>query len=186
LITLLSSAHDSPRYGMHYSAEEVAELFAPAQSSVEVITEWLVSAGISAEKISQSANKQWMQFDAASHELEALLKTEYNLFEHSATGKVTVACDEYHVPAHVQDHVDYITPGIKLFASTKKSDSGMKKRTFGVTSGKGKAGLKGPLVKSTGMKLGKDAKFSTEAASPFPCDEVATPQCIASELYPQI
>jgi tripeptidyl-peptidase I len=55
-----SSKHDSPRYGQHYAAGEVAEIFAPSQATVDSVREWLVSAGIPAEKISQSLNKQWM------------------------------------------------------------------------------------------------------------------------------
>jgi len=44
--------------------------------------------------ISQSINKQWMQFDASMEELEALLRTEYHVYEHSDTGKTTIACDQ--------------------------------------------------------------------------------------------
>jgi tripeptidyl-peptidase-1 len=88
-----SSKHDSPRYGQHYSAEEVADIFAPSQSTVDAVRDWLLSAGIPAERISQSVNKQWMQFDAAAGELESLLKTEYHVYEHSGTGQSTVACD---------------------------------------------------------------------------------------------
>jgi tripeptidyl-peptidase-1 len=89
-----SSRHDSPRYGQHYSAQEVAEIFAPSQSTVDSIRSWLQSAGIEAEKISQSVNKQWMQFDASTADLESLLNTKYHVYEHAATGKATVACDE--------------------------------------------------------------------------------------------
>lgn len=89
----LSSQHNSPRYGQLYSAEEVADIFAPSQTTVDSIHDWLVSSGIGAKKISQSVNKQWMQFDASASELESLLNTEYHVYEHGGTGKSTVACD---------------------------------------------------------------------------------------------
>lgn len=89
-----SSQHDSPRYGQHYSAQEVADIFAPSQSAVDAIRGWLLSSGVKAEKISQSVNKQWLQFDASTADLESLLSTEYHVYEHTATGKSTVACDE--------------------------------------------------------------------------------------------
>jgi len=54
-----------------------------------------VDSGLSPDKISQSPNKQWMQFDASSSELESLLNTEYHIYEHAATGKLSVACNEY-------------------------------------------------------------------------------------------
>lgn len=45
---------------------EVTEFFAPAQSSVDAVIDWLVSCGITPSRISQSANKQasTKQYDA--------------------------------------------------------------------------------------------------------------------------
>ena len=40
------------------TSEEVIEFFAPAQSSVDAVIDWLVSSGIDPSRISQSANKQ--------------------------------------------------------------------------------------------------------------------------------
>jgi hypothetical protein len=57
---------------------------------------------------------QWLQFDARVSEVEGLLIADYFFFEHAGTGSHNIACDEYHLPAHIQDHIDYITPGIRL------------------------------------------------------------------------
>jgi tripeptidyl-peptidase-1 len=89
-----SSAHDSPRYGKHYTAEEVADLFAPSKSTTDAIYDWLVSSGIPRESVSQSTNKQWMQFDVTVSELESLLKTDYHVYEHTETGKASIACEQ--------------------------------------------------------------------------------------------
>ena len=86
-------------------------MFAPTQHSVDTIRVWLESAGIEPHRIAQSANKQWMQFDATAAEAEELFKTKYHYYEHTATGSKNIACDEYHLPQHVADHVDYVTPG---------------------------------------------------------------------------
>lgn len=40
------------------TSEEIIDFFAPAQSSVDAVINWLVSAGIERQRISQSANKQ--------------------------------------------------------------------------------------------------------------------------------
>jgi tripeptidyl-peptidase-1 len=40
------------------TSEEVTDFFAPAQSSVDAVIDWLVSSGIAPSRISQSANKQ--------------------------------------------------------------------------------------------------------------------------------
>ena len=52
----------------------------------------------------------------------------------------------YHVPSYIQEHVDYITPGIKLFTPARKEKTGrasskLDERTFGATSAKGQAGV---------------------------------------------
>ena len=39
------------------------------------------------------------------------------------------SCDRYHLPKHIQEYVDYITPGVKLLApSNKLGDDSMQKR----------------------------------------------------------
>jgi tripeptidyl-peptidase-1 len=61
-----SPKHDSPKYSRYYTAEEVAEIFASSQATVDSVREWLVPIGIPAEKISQSVNKQWMSNGCSS------------------------------------------------------------------------------------------------------------------------
>lgn len=102
------------------SAADVIDMFAPAEETVNAITEWLTSAGIAADKIALSANKQWIQFDAHAEQVEDLLVTDYFEYEHLPSGSVMVAVDEYHVPLELRDHIDYITPGVKLRADPGK------------------------------------------------------------------
>ena len=92
--TTSRSHHASPNYGKHYTAAEVTDIFAPSAESVEAVRSWLVAAGIPAGKISQSVNKQWLQFDAKTDEVEELLKTEYHVYEHLQSGRTNIACDE--------------------------------------------------------------------------------------------
>ncbi len=40
------------------STEEVIDFFAPHQSSVDAVVDWLVGSGISPDRIGQSTNKQ--------------------------------------------------------------------------------------------------------------------------------
>ncbi|KAI0809624.1 peptidase S8/S53 domain-containing protein [Xylaria sp. FL0064] len=112
----------SPNYGRHMTADEVVDFFAPAQSTVNAIVEWLTTAGIAAERIGHSANKQWIQFDATVDEVENLLYAEYFIWEHSS-GTQDVSTEEYHVPKHIQEHIDYITPGIRLRTRTAQMQS---------------------------------------------------------------
>ncbi|OTA67118.1 hypothetical protein K449DRAFT_455218 [Hypoxylon sp. EC38] len=116
---LMDVSHpDSPNYGKYYTPDDVNEIFAPSHKTVEIVHEWLVASGIPRERVSQSANKAWLQFDADAEEAEELFKTKYYIYQHKDSGTKKVACDEYHLPSHVREHVDYITPGIRLLNST--------------------------------------------------------------------
>ncbi len=55
-------------------------MFAPPHNAVERVMDWVVSTGIEKDRVSHSANKQWIQFDASAKEAEALLLTEYHIF----------------------------------------------------------------------------------------------------------
>lgn len=154
---------------------------------MDAVNNWLISAGIAAEKISQSVNKQWIQFDASTEDLEFLLNTKYHVYEHTETGKTTVACDEYatcfltsktsnsfryHIPPHIQQHVDYITPSIKLFTPQRRGsarravEGHIERRDFKLP----------PLLKDLGMTL--------EALLAIPellvCSVAVTPACVQS------
>ncbi|KAI1298791.1 subtilisin-like protein [Xylaria venustula] len=119
----------SPNYGKHMSAQEVIDFFAPHESSIDVIREWVQSAGISADRISLSANKQWIQFDATTEEAEDLLFADFYVWEH-ADGSTDMSTESYHVPAKIQEHVDYVTPGIRLRTRQHAAKEKKMKRSF--------------------------------------------------------
>ena len=73
---------------------EVHDFFAPGQKAIEDVRSWLESSGISGDRVSHSVNKQWLQFEASTEELEALLRTEYRLYSHAHTGRSHIACRE--------------------------------------------------------------------------------------------
>ena len=52
------------------------------------------------------------EFDASIEEAESLLKTEYNVYPHAQTGDDILAVEGYSFPAHIQEHVDFITPTV--------------------------------------------------------------------------
>lgn len=99
--------------------EEVVEFFAPESSTTDVVMDWLVNAGISADRIGLSFNKQWIQFDATVTEVEELLIADFFVWEH-VSGTQDISSEEYHVPSYIQEHIDYITPGTRLRQRTLK------------------------------------------------------------------
>lgn len=156
-------------------------MFAPSQGAVDAVRAWVESTGIAANRVSQSANKQWIQFDAHVHEAERLLKTKYYNYEHADTGALNVACDEYYLPDHVTEHVDYVTPGLKLLAGGRASN------------GRPLDGRKRELEKR-GFRTGANQNFSSPVIGPVltealsvlnntatelsMCDSYITPPCI--------
>ena len=108
------SSPASPNYGKHWTSKQVNEAFEPSDATIRTVKQWLEESGISSSRISQSANKAWLNLGVSVKEAEKLLYTKYHIFEHKMKGDLTVACDEYHVPGHIHDHVDFITPGIHV------------------------------------------------------------------------
>ena len=95
---------------------------------------WLVDSGIREERISQSSNKAWLQFDASIEEMEQLLQTKYHYFEHFNGGRKHIGCEDYKIPAALSEHIDYVTPGVKLLSTRAIGDIEKKKRNLASSS----------------------------------------------------
>jgi tripeptidyl-peptidase-1 len=61
---------------------------------VDGVRAWLEAAGVEPHRVSQSTNKQWLQFDAKAAEIEGILHAEYHHYEHKQSGKTNIGCDE--------------------------------------------------------------------------------------------
>lgn len=92
--TLPSSDPYSPNHRKYMSAEEVKNFFAPAKESVSAVRSWLENAGIDSGRVTQSANKQWLQFDGKAEEVERLLQTEYYIHTHATSGRTHLSCEK--------------------------------------------------------------------------------------------
>ena len=100
----------SPKYGQHWTPQQVAKTFAPSRETVQEVKSWLQNAGISVDRVSLTTSRGWLTFNATASEMEALLKTEYHVYEHQETGHFQIASDTYSVPTVVRRHLDFITP----------------------------------------------------------------------------
>lgn len=103
---------DSPNFGKHWSAKKIAETFAPSEDSVSAVLDWLSDHGISGSRVKQSQGLNWIHVDVTASEAENLLDTQYYQFKHALTGQAHVACEEYSLPEHIQEHVDFVTPTV--------------------------------------------------------------------------
>lgn len=110
----------SPSFGNHLPAEEVYDLFSPSKEAIMQVREWLIVSGIEESSIIHSDNKGWFAMEISVAEVERLFKTEIHEFEHHETGHLRLGCDEYHVPVHLSEHIDYVTPGVKFSHIVRK------------------------------------------------------------------
>ncbi|KAH6642332.1 peptidase S8/S53 domain-containing protein [Boeremia exigua] len=105
---------DSPNFGKHWTAEQVANTFAPHPHASKTTLEWLQSSGVDLKRIKHSIGRNWVEFSATVEELEALLNTEYHYYQHKASGGFRIACDQYGLPQGVSKHVDFVMPTVQL------------------------------------------------------------------------
>ncbi|KJA23155.1 hypothetical protein HYPSUDRAFT_201701 [Hypholoma sublateritium FD-334 SS-4] len=104
---------ESPTYGAHWSAADVAAAFAPVDEARVAVAEWLVHAGFAAERVKVSYNKAWIEVaGATAQEVEALLETEYRIFKRE-DGEEHVACHNYSIPAYIAPHIDFVLPTVQ-------------------------------------------------------------------------
>ena len=101
---LIAVSHpQSKDYGRHLTTEEVHDLFAPADDTVNAVRDWLISAGVDGRAIAHSDNKGWLAADVPAEHAERLFGTELHEYEHATTGAVRIGCDSYHVPGHLKE-----------------------------------------------------------------------------------
>ncbi|KAJ7054441.1 subtilisin-like protein [Mycena amicta] len=111
---------DSPNYGQHWTPARVAQYFAPSDESVDAVVSWISENGFERDRVRVSKSKGWVALNATVAETEALLATEYHVFVHDASAKEHIACDQYHLPAHIAPHIQIVTPSIDFNAILSK------------------------------------------------------------------
>ncbi|KAI9653319.1 MAG: hypothetical protein M1821_007643 [Bathelium mastoideum] len=108
----------SPSYGIFLTSDEVTHLFAPKHETAKAVYDWLVDSGIPAASIKRYVNQGWLAVNMPVRKTEGLFWTKY--FEMESGDTVRLGCDEYHLSKQLSEHVDYITPGVKMSPPLKK------------------------------------------------------------------
>ncbi|KAE8454178.1 hypothetical protein EG329_005103 [Mollisiaceae sp. DMI_Dod_QoI] len=118
---LMDVSHpESKNYGKHWSMQKIKETFAPSDATIEAVKSWLIESGIENERLKMSNSLSWIRFNVTVDEAESLLKTEYGIYTNNKNGNEHLACEDYSVPAHIQEHIDFITPTVHFDATVKK------------------------------------------------------------------
>ncbi|KAK5115872.1 hypothetical protein LTR85_009466 [Meristemomyces frigidus] len=105
---------ESSNFGKHWSAEKIANTFAPLKETSDRTIEWLVGSGIDSGRLKHSVGRNWIEFTATVDEAEHLFNTEYHVYQHKESGGYRIACDQYGLPANVRQHIDFVMPTIQL------------------------------------------------------------------------
>lgn len=169
----------SAKYGQHWTSEEVIDAFSPPEETVETVASWLIQSGIAKERITHSQNKAWLAFDATVEEAEMLLHTEYFHDGIEQDRGSLVGCNEYHLPQHVQEHVDYVTPGLKGTIMDLRPSGAWKRSANGNI--KRKTGSR-RRPQSSKRKAMPDLSAYSNSSELATCDQVITPACLRA-LY---
>lgn len=148
-----------------------------SEETYEAVKEWLVASGINTERIEKSGGLNWIKFNATADEAESLLKTEYNVYEHS-NGQKHVACEEYSLPSHLKEKVDFVLPSVHFDMKLKQrsNDDALAKRDDPVAKAVGQPGS------WSTPKLGELISKSKIIKELEDCDVQITPDCLRA-LY---
>jgi tripeptidyl-peptidase I len=171
----------SDKYGQHWSAKEVAEAFAPTEETVKAVKAWLASYGFGDEHVEHTQSLGFLQFNASVEDVEELLNTKYNIYQHDETKQPHVACEEYSIPSHLTDHIDFITPTVHFDAivkEKKKKRESVEKRTI-------EPGVEKGLGEPNSPSLPKLGHYMSEAAilrELIHCNQQIIPDCLRA-LY---
>jgi tripeptidyl-peptidase-1 len=131
-----------------------------------------MESGIESKRLRMSNSLSWIRFNVTVEEAEDLLKTEYSIYTNTKTGQEHLACEDYSVPAHIREHIDFITPTIHFDATVKKEK---KRRDLNTRAMKVKP--------STDLKPGSDVAPQPEIKYTLAnCYEYITPDCLRA-LY---
>ncbi|KAF9807690.1 hypothetical protein IEO21_08104 [Rhodonia placenta] len=98
------------RYGVHLSKEEVEALVAPHPESIQLVDEWLASHGVPLDALSRSPAQDWVTIRIPVSMAEEMMKTEYHVWVHDASGAARVRTTSYSLPEHLHAHVDVVQP----------------------------------------------------------------------------
>ncbi len=186
---LMDVSHpESKHYGQHWSTDDIAKTFAPSPKSVQAVTKWLHSFGVSPERISRSESLGWLHLDATVDEAENLLKTKYHLYKHS-TGKLHIGCTEYLVPEHIGPHLDFIMPTVHFdtqfmqqATSNEETRTNLSKAAVGVPVKNDAAMNMGSPNSGSLPKIGADVDIKEIPEELAECNKYVTPSCLRA-LY---
>ena len=165
----------SPNFGKHWTPQRVHDFFSPSQRTVQTVRNWLSSSGIEIQRHKVAGSRGSIQFEASVEEAERLLGTRYDVWENKETGALTISCDHYHIPAYLQDYIDFITPTTSLNAPDGAKGSSKNHTKQAVPKMQQR-------LRNVSFLTAEQGNPSTNASFESECADFMTPQCLRN-LY---
>jgi len=101
------------RYGQYLSADQVHELTAPGDETVDLVQAWLQDHNITTSTL--STTKEWLYITLPVEKIEHLLQAEYAVYRNLQDGSTLIRAPEWSLPVHLHEHVDVIQPTTSFF-----------------------------------------------------------------------
>jgi tripeptidyl-peptidase-1 len=90
------------------SCAQVKSYMAPSSESVQAVTQWLASEGVSAQIL--AGHGDWLGFTTTASQAGRLFNASFSTYRHVSTGSEQVRTMAYSVPAHIQQHIELVHP----------------------------------------------------------------------------
>ncbi|TFK98410.1 Pro-kumamolisin, activation domain-containing protein [Pterulicium gracile] len=107
-----ASTPGSDTFGSYLSREETNRYIAPSQDTVEAVTTWLTSNGLSISDYSQGGD--WITVEATVAQANKLLQADYVAYTHEGLNEPVLRTLSYSLPDEVKDHVVVIHPTVSF------------------------------------------------------------------------
>src|SRR6202167_2258368 len=110
------------RYGVHLSKEQIAELVAPHQHSLELVHSWLEHHRVPSSSISISHGGGWLSITGVPvRQANELLCASYQIYRQTGTNETnaTLRTVSYALPVALHVHVQTVAP-TTYFGSPRK------------------------------------------------------------------
>ncbi|KIK68209.1 hypothetical protein GYMLUDRAFT_68091 [Collybiopsis luxurians FD-317 M1] len=166
-----ASDPEHANYGKWLSRADVEYHARPNPESVRSVRNWLSSNNIDAKTMSLSGD--WLKFSVPVGTANSMLNARYNVYQHTATGALSMRTMEYSIPQDLQEHIKAIHPTTSFYHNNQGkiiSISGHYKGGSSVNKALDKAS-------STSM-----TPIPTSTAGFSNCNKTVTPACL-QKLY---
>jgi tripeptidyl-peptidase I len=108
------------RYGQHLTTNQVHDIIAPSDETLNLVRNWLLDNNITSFAFNPS--KDWVSVPLSIAQVEDLLQTEYYVFEHN-DGTRVVRAPEWSLPVYLLEHIDVVQPTTSFFRPTPRAKS---------------------------------------------------------------